>query len=422
MITMEVFMDIFGLRRQGFSFRYIAKKLGIHRNTVKRYLEEGSPPQYRRNGRRGSLLDPFKEVIEGFLNEDNYRATWIFDRIRNMGYRGSYDTLKRHVRRVKERMSNLAYIRFETQPGHQAQVDWGDFKVQEPLGTSSTVYAFVMLLGYCRAMFVEFVDRCTLESFMDCHIHAFRYLQGVPAEILYDNMKNVVISHKGAGATFNMEFVHFAHHYGFHPRPCPPYSPWVKGKVERPIDYLRERFWRGYGFDSIEKANRDVLTWLDETAHERIHGTHCQVVRQRWKQEIPSLGVLPPADYDTSIKVFRKVYKDCQISYGCNRYVLPHHVVGKTVMLKIKGGVMRIYHDQDLLATYDVPEGKHQVIANPLFYEQLKGDKDLQGRKYGKDKGKATRGLTGGSLFPQVDHRPLSVYEQLAQGGATWNN
>lgn len=422
MISMEVFMDIFGLRRQGFSFRYIAKKLGIHRNTVRRYLDEGSPPQYRLKERRGSVLDPFKEVIEGFLDEDNYRATWIFDRIRNMGYRGSYDTLKRYVHRIKERMSNLAYIRFETEPGHQAQVDWGDFKIQEPLGTTSMVHAFVMLLGYSRAMFVEFVDRCTLETFMDCHIHAFRYLQGVPAEVLYDNMKNVVISRKGAEATFNMEFVHFAHHYGFTPRPCPPYSPWVKGKVERPIDYLRERFWRGYGFDSIEKANRDVLSWLDETAHERVHGTHRRVVRQRWKQEIPSLGGLPAADYDTSIKVFRKVYKDCQISYECNRYVLPHHVVGKTVMLKIKNNVMRIYHDQDLLATYDVPEGKHQVIANPLFYEQLKRDKDLQGRKYGKDKGKATRGLTGGSLFPQVEHRPLCVYEQLAQGGASWNS
>jgi hypothetical protein len=154
----------------------------------------------------------------------------------------------------------------------------------------------------------------------------------------------------------------------------------------------------------------------------RIHGTHREEVYARWEQELPALGSLPATDYDTSIKVFRKVYKDCQISYECNRYVLPYHVVGKTVMLKIKDNVMRIYYDQDLLATYDVPEGKHQVVANPLFYEQLKRDKELHRRKYGRDKGKATRGLINSSLFPQVEYRPLSVYEQLAQGGASWNS
>jgi len=422
MISMEVFMDIFALRRQGFSLRYIAKKLGIHRNTVKKYLETGSVPQYRKRKRRTSILDPFKGVIDDFLEQDSYQATWIFDRIRNMGYKGSYDTLKKYVHEVKERQSHLAYVRFETEPGLQGQMDWGDFQVQEPDGSTSTIHAFVMILGFSRAMYVEFVDRCTLETFMDCHIHALHYLRGVPAEILYDNMKNVVIERKGSRVTFNTEFAHFAHHYGFTPRPCPPYSPWVKGKVERPIDYIRERFWRGYLFESIEKSNRDVLTWLNETANERIHGTHRQSVRTRWEQEIPSLGTLPATDYDTSIKVFRKVYKDCRISYQCNRYVLPHNVVGKRVMLKVKDNVMRIYHDQDLLATYRVPDGKYQVMANPLFYEQLKRDKNLLCRKYEKTKGKATRGLTNASLFPQVQYRPLNVYEQLAQGGVQWNN
>jgi transposase len=422
MISMEVFMDIFALRRQGFSLRYIAKKLGVHRKTVKRYLGSGSLPQYRREKGVTSIVDPFKQVIEDFLEHDSYQATWIFDRIKNMGYKGSYDTVKRYVHKAKERLSNLAFIRFETEPGVQAQVDWGDFQVEEPQAVASTIHAFIMILGFSRAMFVEFVKRCDLETFMDCHIHAFRFLKGVPAQILYDNMKHVVISRKAGRVIFNTEFAHFAHHYGFDPKPCPAYSPWVKGKVERPIDYLRERFWRGYVFESIEKTNQDLLAWLNETANERIHGTHREPIRTRWEQEIPQLGTLPATEYDTSIKIYRKVYKDCQISYECNRYVLPHHVVGKRVMLKIKNKLMRIYHDQDLLATYEVPEGKYQVIANPLFYEQLKRDQELLRRKYGKAKGKATRGLTNGSLFPQVEYRPLAVYEQLAQGGAPWNN
>ena len=99
-----------------------------------------------------------------------------------------------------------------------------------------------MLLGYSRAKYVEFVDQCTLQTFMDCHINAFRYLKGVPAEIVYDNMKNVVIGRKGNKVIFNTELLYFAHHYGFQPKPCPPYSPWVKGKVERPMTYILERF------------------------------------------------------------------------------------------------------------------------------------------------------------------------------------
>ena len=114
-------------------------------------------------------------------------------RLTRMGYTGSYTTVKKAVRAIKGEKRRLAYIRFETEPGFQAQVDWGDFQIVEPDGTTRTVYAFIMVLGYSRAMYVEFVEKRTLEAFMDCHIHAFNYLGGVPKEILYDNMKHVVI-------------------------------------------------------------------------------------------------------------------------------------------------------------------------------------------------------------------------------------
>lgn len=241
MISAEVFMDIIALHRQGYSIRSIAKKLGIHRNTVKRHLESNSFPQCRKK-RNESILDPYRQTIKDYLEQDNYQATWIYDRLKNMGYTGSYDTIKIYVRKIKEQETRLAYVRFETEPGLQAQVDWSDFQIQETNGKTTTVYAFVMLLGYSRAKYVEFVDQCTLQTFMDCHINAFRYLKGVPAEIVYDNMKNVVIGRKGNKVIFNTELLYFAHHYGFQPKPCPPYSPWVKGKVERPMTYILERF------------------------------------------------------------------------------------------------------------------------------------------------------------------------------------
>jgi transposase len=422
MISREVFMDIISLHRQGFSMRAIARKLGIHRNTVKRHIEASKLPQYEKRKRGTSILDPFRQIIDDYLAEDEYKATWIYDRLKKAGYQGSYETVRDYVRTVKERRSRLAYIRFETEPGLQGQVDWGDFQVINPDGSTSTRPMFLMVLGYSRAMYIEFVRQCSLETFMDCHIHAFRYLQGVPSEILYDNMKQVVIGRVKGRARFNIEFMHFAHHYVFHPRACPPYSPWVKGKVERPMDYVRERFWRGYVYTGMAKLNQDARTWLDEAANNRRHGTHRQLIRDRWEEEIPHLGSLPPTDYDTSIKVFRKVYKDCQISYNGNRYIVPHQAVGKKVMLKIKDHRIRIYDDDVLLVSYQEAMGRHELIGDRLFYEQLKRDREQAGRKYGRKKGKATRGLTTSSLFPQVQYRPLSEYDQYAQGGVSWNN
>lgn len=422
MVTTEVFMDILALYRQGRSQRWIAKKLGIHRDTVKKYITEKKPPRYRKRKRRESILAPYHQLIRDWLAEDDFSATWIFDKLKGLGYTGGYDTVRCFVRDIKEQRATQAYIRFETEAGRQAQMDWADFKIVSSGGLSQFIYLFVMVLGFSRALFAWFVERCTLEAFLDSHIKAFRYLGGVPAEVLYDNMKHVVIGQKDGQTIFNHEFVHFAAHYGFTPIPCPPYSPWVKGKVERPIDYIRERFWRGYRFENIDRANRDLLRWLDTVANQRRHGTHRQAVIVRWQQDKLKLSPLPPQDYDTAIKVFRKVYKDCQVAYNANRYIVPHHVVGKRILLKVKDGMIRFFHDDELLATYREPDGKHQLIGDRLFYEQLQREQARRRGKYGRHKGAATRGLSSDSLFPQVMYRPLSDYERLAQGGALWNS
>jgi len=169
MIAMEVFMDIFALRRQGLSFRAIAKKLKVHRNTVKKYLEEGAvPPRYNSSTRKESILAPYFQIISDWLEQDDYRATWIYQRIRALGYGGGYDTVKHHVRKIKEANRRKAYIRYETVPGLQAQVDWADFQVADLTGAAvRTVYLFLMVLGFSRAMYAELVTSCTLQAFMD---------------------------------------------------------------------------------------------------------------------------------------------------------------------------------------------------------------------------------------------------------------
>lgn len=424
MKTWEVQMDIFALRRQGFSFRTIAHKLGIHRETVKKYLQENRPAaENRRTNHKESILAPFQQTIEDFLHQDNYRSTWLYNQIQKMGYSGGYDTVKIFVRSIKSRLQRQAFIRFETIPGFQAQVDWADFQVIQSSGQVLTYYLFIMVLGFSRAIYAELVKSCTMQAFMEAHMRAFQYLGGAPMEILYDNMKHVVIDRRQGKANFNIEFSHFAHHYAFKPLASPPYSPWVKGKVERPVDYIRESFWRGYPFQSLEVTNSDLLDWLNQTANCRIHGTYQQAVNIRWEKERPSLSPCPALGYDTSIKVYRKVYKDCMISYNASHYQLPADVVGQKVLLKVKDGSIRFYDDQRLLATYDEAPGKGSWVMNAPFTEQLlQSRKQHKANPYVKVKARATRGLVDGSLFAQVANRPLSFYDQFAQGGASWNN
>jgi transposase len=266
--------------------RFIAKRLGLHRNTVKKYILGKRFSEYRRSQRRVSILSPFVRIIQDLVRQDNFRASWIFNRLKQICYTGGYDTVKSFVRPLKEQQARIAYSRFETMPGRQAQIDWADFKITEPSRRTTTVYLFLMQLGYSRAMYGEFVQRCTLESFLDCHKRAFHYLGGVPDEVLYDNMQ----------VHFNINLQHFAHHFSATPKVCPPYCPRVRAKVERSVVYIHESFWRGYGFNSIEQANRDLFAWLDKVANTRVHISHRQPIAERWQQEKASLRQLPAAE------------------------------------------------------------------------------------------------------------------------------
>jgi len=422
MVRREEYVDIWMLQRQGHSVRSISRITGLNRRTVDKYLLAGEIPKYRVES-RGSGLEPYHLMIGDWLKDQDYQATRIYELVNLQGYQGSYETVKRYVGQVKGERDRVAYLRFETQPGLQAQVDLADFKVvRPPAAEELTIYVFIMVLGFSRHMYVEFIERCTMTAFLDCHKNAFGYFGGIPGESLYDNLKNVVIRHLVGRVEFNATFADFALHYRFKPLACPPYSPWCKGKVERPIDYIRERFWRGYQFTDLVRANKDMLNWLDTVAAKRIHGTHRQQVIERFGLEKPYLGEIPNRPYDTSEKVTRKVYKDCLISFGGNRYRLPHKYVGKPVLLKIRNGFLRAFYDDTELVTYRIADGKKgQIVSHPWLIEALKNDQEQRERKYQviPGKGKATRGLLKNGLrYELVQRRPASEYTSIVGGGS----
>ena len=219
-------MDILYLHKSGLTQRAITRKLGISRNTVKKYIESPEnclkkPKSYQRK----SILDPYHGMIKAWLDEDEYyTASWICDRLVNQGYAGSYETVKRKVTKMKRHKQKIAYMRFETMPGHQAQVDFGEFQVELPDGSIKKLYLFSMILGFSRKIYTEFIEQCDLPSFLDCHIHAFEYFKGVPDKILYDRMKNVYIGRLAGKHKFNSALAGFAFHYGFVPKVAPAYA------------------------------------------------------------------------------------------------------------------------------------------------------------------------------------------------------
>ena len=355
-----------------------------------------------------------------WIEEDSdYTATWIYDRLSNMGFIGSYEIVKRRVRRIKENYHKVAYMRFETEPGYQAQVDFGEFQVAKPDGSVSKLFLFSMILGYSRKMYAELIERCDLPTFLDCHIHAFEYFGGVPEQILYDRMKNVYIGKIAGKKKFNDTLMGFALHYGFKPEVAPAYAAWVKGKIERPYSFIREGFWRGYGFICLDTANRDLLTWLSKK-DERVHGTTHEVVQDRFYREKSHLNILPHQAFDTSYRVYRKVYKDCTVRFEGNSYVVPHDLVGKQIILRVKKSTMRIFYNDCLVVAYDIPKGKGHLVQDKRFYEALKKDREMNKRKY--KTGRRIKGRAKYTISPSkpqyamdVQVRPLYIYDQLVE-------
>jgi hypothetical protein len=276
-----------------------------------------------------------------------------------------------------------------------------------------------MILGYSRKIFAELIKHCDLPTFLDCHIHAFEYFGGVPDQILYDRMRNVYIGKIAGKKQFNNTLIGFALHYGFKPEVAPAYAAWVKGKVERPYSFIREGFWRGYGFICLDTANRDLLSWLSQK-DERVHGTTHEVVTDRFYREKPHLNMLPPQAFDTSYRIYRKVYKDCTVRFEGNSYVVPHDLVGKQIILRVKDSFMRIFYNYCLVIAYDIPEGKGHLVQDKRFYEALKKDREMNRRKYRS--GRRMKGRANYTISPSkpqyamdVEVRPLFIYDQLVE-------
>ena len=270
--------ELYELKGEGRSIRGIARELGVSRNTVRKYARASGVPKPKPRAKRGSKLDAYKEYIDGRLSEGLENCVVVLREIRELGYEGCYATLTSYVRGHRRPRQPSATMRFETESGEQAQVDWGVFSYIGEDGRKHRMWAFVMVLGWSRAIYVEFVRRADVATFIRCHLNAFDYFGGVPRRCLYDNAKVVVLGRDDDGrAQWNGRILDFTRRVGFEMRLCRPYRAQTKGKVESGVKYVRGNFWPAVRFGDDTDLNRQALAWCDGIANERVYGTTGQV-------------------------------------------------------------------------------------------------------------------------------------------------
>lgn len=312
MLTAEERMELEVLKKHGASIRELARATGRSRNTVRRYLREGEAAAVRRPApKRAEKLDPFKAYIIERVTAaapDRIPAVVLYREIRARGYDGGETRVKVFVRGLVPAPAPEPAVRFETEPGHQMQADWAS------VGRGADkLKVFIATLGWSRAAYVEFCDDEKIETLIRAHENALLAFGGVPAEILYDNMRTVVIERNAYGRgvhRFHAGFLDYARHVGFLPRLCQPYRAQTKGKVERFIGYLKRSFWipfvasmRQAGLrPDKHAANAAVTRWLREVANARVHATTKEVPTARLVVEGTKLQPLPKLYAGRSIR------------------------------------------------------------------------------------------------------------------------
>lgn len=364
MLSCADYMDLHHLQREGLSVRAIARRTGHSRNTVRKLLRAPTPPQYH-SPKRDSQLDPYKDHLRRRYLEHGLSAVRLLAEIRPMGYAGSVDLIRRFLRTLRAERQRAAQltVRFETGPGEQAQVDWKHAGVfTDPQGHTVKVYAFVMVLGFSRALYVQFTTSMALPLLLACHEAAFACFGGVPRRILYDNMKQVRV---GPGQ-LHPQLLDFAAHHGFTPSTHRAYRPRTKGKVERAIQYLDGSLLQGREFADVPALNAFARHWCEHTANARVHAT---------TKEKPAVLLakeqLAPARAAYPFLETRQVDAGSFVAWRGSRYSVPPAHVGRPVAVVGAHGRVQVRLGETIIAEHAQAAKSGQTLADPAHLAEV---------------------------------------------------
>ena len=408
-------------RSAGVTVSQIARESGLDRKTVRRCLRQRQWQPYRRPAVADTvLLAAHRAWLVQRAPEVNYSARILWQELRgSRGFGGSYETVRNAVRplRVEAAAARLTQRRFETEPGEQAQADWGQARVRFDSGAAE-VHIFVLTLGYSRRCWAEGYEHERMESLLAAHEHGFAHFGGATGEILYDRMRTVILGEGDGSKRWNPTFKAFAQHWGFEPRVCRPYRAQTKGKVESGVKYVKRNFLPGRRFRNLEDFNEQLQAWLAEVADVRVHGTTHEAPIERFKRESAALTpVAGRASFLQAQRRTRVVADDWLVSIDANRYSVPWRLIGQSVEVVRVGDRWQISHRGQVVAEHPVLAGRHQLAVDPAHGP---GAAARNARKRYSEAAchAATPAVeeTGSGLPLQaVEVRDLAVYEQMLE-------
>jgi transposase len=360
-------MDIHSLRQQGLSIRKIAALRGISRNAVRRALRSMTQPSGTRQRTGGIKLQAFTDMIDAWLH-DPVKSQWtaerIFDEIQARGYEGGRTVLKEYVHLHRPKPPVMAEARFLVKAGQQMQIDWAEMgPVQIGEGVTRKVYAFVAIMAWSRALFVRFTTDMELLTWLDCHHRAFHFFGGVPEEALIDNLKTGVDSRAGKTVRWNTKYEELAVAMGFRPIAHFPMRPKTKGRVERIVRFVRERFFVGRELVDLEQFNAEAEAWLVQRANRRVHRTTQQRPCDRFEMERKALRAVP--EYDLFLEEKRVADAYALVSFKGVRYSVPPQYARHPLTLQCRPEALSFLVDGQVVAVHRYAPAGIRLMQNP---------------------------------------------------------
>ncbi|SET83468.1 Transposase [Natronincola peptidivorans] len=338
----------------------LARRFNCDRRTVEKYINN-SGDVARKSREVKSKLDDYKEIIMDKVDSYGSKSMAIFKFIQKKGYEGGYQTVNNFVKNHRKSEIKKATIRFDTSPGLQAQVDWKEsIKMISRQGEVFEINIYLMVLGYSRLKFLKLTTDRTQETLFECLFEGFRYYQGIPREILFDNMSTVVDRSKTTfkNIAINKNFKYFSMDAGFEVITCRPYRPETKGKVEALAKLVDRLTPFNEEFDTFEELEIIVESFNQEINSEVSQATN-EVPFLRFEKEKEYLNPLPPMDLLLSYFHHEKEYKvsnESMIRYKGKKYSVPTSYIGCYLTVSQIDTELYIYYTKDLIACHKISD------------------------------------------------------------------
>ena len=381
------------MKQEGVKPNYaeLARRWNCDYRTVKRYFEEDVVPI--RKPPKPSKLDPYKQIIEdkvylGCTASSIYHFI-IKPKPDGSKYEGKYTILRQYVKSIKVEGEQKATIRFETNPGLQAQVDWKEkMKLISKQGEVFEINIFLMLLGYSRTKYIELTIDRNQETLMMAMINGFRYFQGIPKEIIFDNMKTVVDQSRTnyQDAVINETFYQFSKDMGFEVWSCRAFRPQTKGKVEALAKLMSRLQPYNNEFNTLEELEEIVRDVMNDINNDKSFATNIEPLKLLQKEKeyllpLPNQELIN--NYFTK-PITRIVTKESMITYMNNKYSLDPKYIGKIVNLEVSETQLKIIYGKEIVATHKLSQKKfnyhqeHMVSILKSDAMKFKKDEDIE--------------------------------------------